>query len=174
MNTLISLHNAIFDRLGRDTIIVPTLARLTFAATLLFYYWNSAMTKLGDGIFGFLFPGVGAYAQIFPKKMEAISYDITQLGVLDWLIVTAGTWAEFILPLLLVIGLATRLAALGMIGFVVVQTVVDVNGHGVALGSFFDNVPNLIDQRTMWVFLFLIIVLKGAGPLSVDRALKVS
>ena len=174
MHTLISLHNSIFDRLGRDTFLLPTLARLTFIATFLFYFWNSATTKLGDGIFGFLFPSVGAYAQIFPKKMEAVTYDVTQLGIFDWLVVVAGTWAEFILPLLLLIGLATRLAALGMVGFVIVQTIVDVNGHGVPLGSYFNNVPELIDTRTLWVFLFVVIVIKGAGPLSVDRALRIS
>ncbi|NRB35129.1 MAG: DoxX family membrane protein [Rhodobacteraceae bacterium] len=174
MTTLISLHNALFDRISRAEFLVPTLARLTFIAVLLIYFWNSAMTKLGDGIFGFLSPSVGAYVQMFPKQMEAISYDVSQLGVFYWLVAVAGTWAEFILPFLLLIGLLTRLAAFGMIGFVVVQTIVDVNGHGVVLGNLFDNAPTLIDQRTMWIFLFLVIILKGAGPISADRLLKIS
>ena len=174
MTTLISLHNALFDRISRAEFLVPTLARLTFIAVLLIYFWNSAMTKLGDGIFGFLSPSVAAYVQMFPKQMEAISYDVSLLGVFYWLVALAGTWAEFILPFLLLIGLLTRLAAFGMIGFVVVQTIVDVNGHGVVLGNLFDNAPTLIDQRTMWIFLFLVIILKGAGPISADRLLKIS
>ncbi len=44
--------------------------------------------------------------------MEAVGYDVSQLGIFHWLVVTAGTLAEFILPLLIVIGLLTRLAAL--------------------------------------------------------------
>jgi putative oxidoreductase len=80
-----------------------------------------------------------------------------------------GTWAEFILPILLLAGLFTRLAALGMIGFVLVQTWVDVMGHGAELGAWFDrHADGLIDERGFWVFPLLLLVLKGAGPLSVD------
>ena len=51
---------------------------------------------------------------------------------LPWtLLVYAGTYAEFILPILVVIGLFGRLSALGMIGFIVVQSYVDVAFHGV-------------------------------------------
>ncbi len=77
-----------------------------------------------------------------------------------------------LIPLL--IGLLTRLSALAMIGFVMVQTLVDVTGHGVKLGVLFDNTQTLIDERTLWVFLFAIIALKGAGPLSLDRLLRLS
>jgi putative oxidoreductase len=76
--------------------------------------------------------------------------------------------------MLLLIGLLTRLSALAMIGFVMVQTLVDVTGHGVKLGVLFDNTQTLIDERTLWVFLFAIIALKGAGPLSLDRLLRLS
>ena len=48
MTALISLHNAIFDRIDRQDWVLPTLARFLFAAVLLFYYWNSGLTKLGD------------------------------------------------------------------------------------------------------------------------------
>ena len=47
--------------------LIPTLARIVFAGVLLVYYWNSAATKVGDGIFGIIFPSVGAYAQILPS-----------------------------------------------------------------------------------------------------------
>lgn len=50
--------------------LTPTAARLLFAAVLFVYYWNSGLTKLGDGVFGFLFPSTGAYIQIFPKTVE--------------------------------------------------------------------------------------------------------
>ena len=70
----------------------------------------------------------------------------------------------------------TRLAALGMIGFVIVQSYVDVSGHGVGgkdLGAWFDGPSGslIMDQRLMWVLLFMILVVKGAGPLSLDRLL---
>jgi len=97
--------------------ILPTLARFVFAATLMFYFWNSGLTKFDGTPFS---PGVGGYAQVFPKAMEAVGYDISQMSIFHWAVVVAGTLAEFILPLLIVIGLFTRLAAFGMIGFVIV------------------------------------------------------
>ncbi|KUJ82217.1 DoxX family protein [Ruegeria profundi] len=174
MTALISLHNNTLGRLELTSDwLTPTLARVVFAATMLVYYWNSAMTKLGNGFFGFLFPSDGAYVQIFPKAMEAVSYDSSQLGLIHWAIALAGTWAEFLLPAMIVIGLLSRFAALGMLAFVWVQTIVDVTGHGAALGSYFSNATTLLDDRTIWSFLFLVIVINGAGPLSLDRILKI-
>lgn len=154
-------------------VILPTLARLLFAGVLFMYYWNSALTKVGDGVLGLFRPSLGAYAQIFPRQMEAVGYDASQLGIWHWAVVVAGTWAEFILPVAIVIGLATRLAAFGMIGFIVVQSATDIVGHGLAaadVGAWFDRIPDavLADQRALWVFPLLLLVLRGAGPASVD------
>ena len=52
MTRLMSLHNSLFSALDRlGTHVLPLLARFVFAATLLMYFWRSAATKLGDGIF---------------------------------------------------------------------------------------------------------------------------
>lgn len=177
---LIALHAAIFAPVARwGDAALPLLARFVFAATLLGYFWASATTKLGDGIFGFLVPSTGAYAQIFPKQMEAVTYDVSQLSVFHWLVVVAGTWAEFLLPLMIVIGLLTRLAALGMIGFVTVQSLTDLYGHGgiehpETLGAWFDRSADslILDQRAFWMLLLVTLVVKGAGVLSVDRILQ--
>lgn len=175
---MIAIYNRLCD--GLDFIapyVATTAARVIFAGVLFVYYWNSAVTKLGDGFFGFLFPSTGAYVQIFPKAMEAAGYDVSQLGFFHWLVAVAGMWAEFILPVLVVIGLATRLAALGMIGFVLVQSLVDITGHGLGaadIGAWFDGNPSalIMDQRAFWVFLLGYIVLRGAGPISVDAVLR--
>lgn len=171
MNALIRLHNWIFDRLdGLSPVIMPTLARLIFAGVLLRYFWSSAATKL-SGPFTL---DTGAFVQIFPKKFEAVGYNADALSSLDWAIVYAGTYAEFILPFLILIGLFTRISAIGMIVFVVVQSIVDVVGHhadAATIGKWFD-VPSgslILDQRAFWMFLLLYLVFKGAGPLSVDR-----
>ena len=78
------------------------------------------------------------------------------------------------LPLLILIGLMTRRAALGMIGFVIVQSLTDIVGHGVGgddLGRWFDVASGalIMDQRSLWVLPMVALVLMGAGPLSVDR-----
>ncbi|MCP4205461.1 MAG: DoxX family membrane protein [Shimia sp.] len=165
MSNLITLYQDLIDRLNRLDWLVPTLARLTFLMVLFFYFWNSAMLKIDGSIFS---PSAGAFGQIFPKAAEAVVWDVTQMTFFQRLVILAGTIAEFALPVLIILGLLTRLAAIGMIGFVAVQTIVDVTGHGVALGSLFDSAQALIDQRMMWVFLLAVLVLKGAGPISVD------
>jgi len=156
--------------------VLPTLARFAFAASLAGYFWASALTKIGDGPTGLVHPALGAYAQIFPRKMEAVGYDVSQLGGFHWAVVVAGMLAEFALPALLILGLLTRLAALGMIGFVVVQSLTDIVGHGAdatTIGAWFDKVPDslILDQRLFWVLLLVTLVVKGAGPLSLDRLL---
>jgi putative oxidoreductase len=176
MTALLSLYSAIADRLNRADWLLPTLARFLFAAIFFAYFITSGLTKLGDGFAGLWTPSIGAYSQIFPKILEAAGYDVDALSAYHKLVVVAGTWAEFILPALIVLGLFTRLAALGMIGFVVVQSLTDIYGHGLGteVGAWFDRFPDAIimDQRALWIFLLLTLVLKGAGPLSFDRALK--
>lgn len=177
MKRLVSLHNSLAARLdGMAPSLLPSLARFAFGAVLLVYYWNSAMLKLGDGLFS---PSLGAYAQIFPGAMEAAGYDPSALSGFHTAVVLAGTWAEFLLPALLLVGLFTRLAAAGMIGFIVVQSLTDLFGHGgiehaATLGKWFDRLPDgvILDQRLLWVFLLIVLIVKGAGPLSLDRVLR--
>ncbi|WP_037310176.1 DoxX family protein [Ruegeria halocynthiae] len=170
MTALISLHNNTLGRLDLASgWLTPTLARVVFIAVLLFYFWNSAMTKIDGSIFS---PSAGAFGQIFPKAAEAALYDVTQMTFFQRIVIFFGTVGEFVLPALLLVGLFTRLAALGMIGFIWVQTATDVSGHGVKLGSLFDNAISLMDQRVMWTFLFLVIIINGAGPISADRLLR--
>ncbi|OIQ42869.1 MAG: hypothetical protein BM560_01430 [Roseobacter sp. MedPE-SWde] len=179
MHTLVTIHNAIFGLVEKaGSWLLPLAARFVFAATLLLYYWNSGLTKLGDGLFGLFSPSIGAYSQIFPKQLEAVGYDVSEFGVFHQLVVLAGTYAEFILPLLILLGLFTRLASLGMIGFIVVQSLTDVIGHGATdaktLGALFDRFPDsvIMDQRLFWVFVLAVLVVKGAGALSLDKILK--
>lgn len=175
MTRVLTIYDSAAALLDRAApFVLPTLARLVFAAVLFGYYWNSALTKVGDGPVGFLRPSDGAYIQIFPRVIEAAGYDFSALGAGHWAVVVAGTWAEFLLPVLIVAGLFTRLAAAGMIGFVAVQSWVDVVGHGLGaadVGAWFDRLPSalILDQRAFWVFLLLYLVFRGAGPLSLDR-----
>lgn len=178
MTAFLFLYQTLATRLNKADWVLSTMARFLFAALFLMYFWVSGLTKLGDGLWGVFSPSVGAYAQIFPRAMEAAGYDSNQLSLFHTWVVLAGTWAEFLLPFLIVIGLLTRLSALGMIGFVILQTLTDLYGHGAieeasTLGAWFDKAPDavILDQRSLWVFLLLVLVIKGAGPLSVDRLL---
>ena len=161
-----------------DGWFLGLLARFVFAAVLLLYYLKSAATKVGDGIAGFFSIGDNAYFQILPSVVEAYGYDASQVPFFPWdIVVFAGTYAEFILPLLIVLGLFTRLAAIGMIGFTLVQSYVDIAFHGVdakTIGNWFDRLPDavILDQRAFWVFLLLVLVVKGAGVVSLDWVLR--
>lgn len=175
MSAIMSLYHRISSLLFRlADEALPLAARFVFAAVLFGYFWVSGLTKIGDGVFS---PSMGAFAQIYPRAFEAVSYDSSQMGGFQTLIVLLGTYAEFALPVLIVIGLLTRLAAVGMIGFVVVQSLTDVFGHNAGaetLGAWFDRIPDaaIMDQRALWVLLLLILIGKGAGALSVDRVLR--
>lgn len=173
MTFLLSLYHRAASLAHRQADwLLPTAARLVFAGVLFGYFWASAGTKL-DGLFT---PTLGAYAQIFPKAFEAVGYDVGRMEGWRTLVVLAGAWAEHVLPVLIVLGLFTRLAALGMAGFVVVQSLTDVFGHAAGsgtIGAWFDRASDalILDQRALWMLLFLVLILKGAGPLSADRFL---
>ncbi|MCB1509179.1 MAG: DoxX family membrane protein [Hyphomicrobiaceae bacterium] len=171
------LHDTVFGAFSKlfDHGLGGLLARLVFAGVLLVYYWHSAGLKVEDGLSGFFSIRPAAYFQILPSVVEAYGYDPSQVPFFPWgLIVTAGTYAEFLLPLLVVVGLFTRLAALGMIGFIAVQSFVDIAFHGAneaAVGVWFDRLPDalIFDQRAFWVLLLVTLVAKGGGWLSLDQ-----
>ncbi|MEL6436812.1 MAG: DoxX family protein, partial [Pseudomonadota bacterium] len=171
IGAVVGLHNRVFRAItaAANDWLTGFSARFMFASVLLFYYLNSGWQKLGEGIFGFLNPSLGAYASILPSVMEQYGYDQTAIPFFPYgMIVYAGTWTELILPILIVIGLFSRLAALGMIGFVIVQTYVDINFHGLEdkfVGSMFDRLQDAVvwDQRLLWVFVLAIIVFNGPG-----------
>ena len=157
-----------------DDVLLPHAARLVFACVLLGYFWSSGLTKL-DGVFT---PSLGAFAQIFPRAIEEAGFDVSKFGVFHRGVALAGAWAELVLPALIVLGLTTRLAALGMVGFVIVQSATDIIGHKAGaetIGAWFDRASDalILDQRALWMLLVLTLILKGAGPLSLDRLVAV-
>ncbi len=174
MNALISLYDRAASGLAAlAPTVLSTASRIVFASVLSAYFWASGLTKF-DGLFT---PSAGAYAQIFPRLFEAAGYDSTLLGLWPKLVVLAGAYAEMLLPLLIVLGLMTRAAALGMIGFILVQSATDIIGHAAdatTIGAWFDRTPDslILDQRALWVLPLLVLVFQGAGPLSLDRALR--
>ena len=176
---LTRLHDRAFgclEKLG-DSWLLGLMARFAFAAVLWGYYINSARTKVGDGLLGFFSIQPGAYYQIALPAVEAAGGDVGAVAFFPWgLIVLMGTYAEFILPLLIVIGLFSRIAALGMIGFIAVQTLVDITVHQIgaeSIGALFDRFPDslIADQRLLWMVPLALVAIKGPGLLSLDTLL---
>lgn len=174
------LHNRVFGFLERmaDGWLLGLIARFAFAAVLWGYFLNSAKTKVGEGFAGFFSISPGAYYQIALPAVEAAGGDVNAVSFLPWgLIVAMGTYAEFILPLLIIVGLFSRIAATGMIVFIAVQTFVDITVHKVGaetIGVLFDRFPDslIADQRLLWLVPLLVIVFKGPGLISLDALLS--
>ena len=172
---LIYTINRMAASITQSLNVLPFVARFIFFAVFAMYFWSSALTKLGDGVGGFIQPSAGAYIQIFPKTVESYGYDVSQLNVFHWAVVMVGTYAEFILPAMIIIGLLTRLAALGMLLFVGLQSLTDLYGHGLinnpkAFGAWFDRSVDsiILDQRVLWAFLLVYLLRYGGGKISVD------
>lgn len=173
------LHDQVFGAVERHFghWLPGLFARLVFAAVLGGYFLNSATTKIGAGPLGFLTVTDSAYFQILPPVIEAHGFDVSQVPFFPWgAIVHLGTYAEIVLPVLIALGLLTRLAALGMIGFVLVQSFVDIAFHHVddsTIGALFDRFPDsvILDQRSLWMVILVYLVVRGAGAVSLDRLL---
>ncbi len=175
IEALCRLHDGFFGTLERitDGWFLGLFSRFVFAATLYIYYWNSAKTKIGDGLMGIFQVSDGAYIQIVGKAFEAAGYEASALPLPAHIMVYAGTYGEFILPLLVVLGLFARIGAIGMIFFILVQTYVDATGHGVDLGTLFNGQSGeIVDQRVFWSVPLVYVALKGPGLISLDTILS--
>ncbi len=172
-------HASVFAAVerGLDGWFLGLAARFTFASVLSLYFLNSFMTKVGHGFFGFFHIAPGAYYQIALPAVEAAGGDVGQVPFLPWgLIVVLGAYSEFLLPILIVLGLFTRIASLGMIAFIIVQSLTDIYVHQVGAktaGAMFDRFSDglIFDQRLLWGFVLAYLAVKGAGAVSLDWAL---
>lgn len=176
---VIRMHHTAFSVLERlvGNWLPGLVARLAFASVLGLYFLTSFLTKIGSGPFGFLSIADGAYYQILPSIIDAAGNDVANVSFFPWtIIVYLGTYAEFLLPVLIILGLFTRLASLGMIGFIAVQSFVDIKFHEIgaeAIGTPFDRFPDavILDQRLLWIVPLIFLIIKGAGAISLDTLL---
>ncbi|MGI9524027.1 MAG: DoxX family protein [Hyphomicrobiaceae bacterium] len=174
-----NIHTGVFRALENLTNgwFVGLAARFVFSSVLLMYFLNSASTKVGSDFPGVLVPTSGAYAQMLPPVAEQFGYNADKIPFFPYgLIVYAGTYAEFLLPILVLVGLFTRLSSLGLIIFIFVMTYVDIFFHGVdakTIGEMFDRIQDspICDQRLLWLFPLVYLVLKGPGLISLDALL---
>lgn len=166
---LFSDHSAVSRLAGSG---LSLFVRGTFASVLLPFFFTSFLTKVD----GFSLT-IGAYAQIVPKQIEALGYDSSALPWPLHLLVLAGTLAELVLPIAVVAGLATRISAVAMIGFVGVMSLTDIYGHGIdamTIGAFFDGDPYAViaDQRLLWMTMLVVLLATGGGAFSLDAVVS--
>ncbi|MCV6546015.1 MAG: DoxX family protein [Cohaesibacter sp.] len=180
INQLQLLHQRIFQIIetALNGWFLGLVARLVFGSVLFFLFFNAGLGKLGEGFFGLFSPSAGAYAQVVPHIAEAVVYDTSKIAFFPWtIIVIAGTIAEIVLPITILTGLFTRVSSLAFIGVIAVMTFVDITLHGVGaetIGAFFDQQHNaeISDQRLLWIFPLLYLIIKGPGKISLDYVLS--
>ncbi|HRK43346.1 MAG TPA: DoxX family protein [Gemmobacter sp.] len=136
---MLARMNGLLDRLGWD---VPALALRVFPAAV---FWLSGRSKVE----GFQIKDSTWFLFEHEYKLPLIPS--------DWAAVMA-TLAEHALPVLLVLGLATRLSALALLGMTaVIQIFV---------------YPDAWATHGLWAACFLALIARGPGRLSLDHLFR--
>jgi putative oxidoreductase len=151
--TIASLYrscNQVFERLPAALVLL--LTRLALASV----FWRSAQTKISGWNFAgqswqFFNVGDSAFTLFqYEYKLPLLPYQLAAY---------AGTCVEFFMPLLLVLGLGTRFAALALfIMTCVIQFLV---------------YPDAWPTHIQWLALALVLMRFGGGGLALDRMLAV-
>lgn len=136
---MLARMNAVFDRLGWD---IPALALRLFPAAV---FWLSGRSKVE----GFQIKDSTWFLFEQEYKLPLIPS--------DWAAVLA-TLAEHALPVALVLGIATRLSALGLL---CMTAVIQIFVY-----------PEAWATHGLWAACFLALIARGAGRLSLDHLLR--
>jgi putative oxidoreductase len=138
-----ALHNKILDY--SDYLRIPAILFIRLYVATIFF--KSGLTKLRDW---------ESTLMLFEYEYEV---PLLSPVVAAW----AGTIGEIVLPILLAIGLFSRLSALGL--FVV---------NYIAVLSLIDISPAALNEHILWGSLLVFVLLIGGEKLSVDNKLKLS
>jgi len=138
-----ALHNQILDY--SDYLRIPAMLIVRLYVASIFF--KSGLTKLRDW---------ESTLMLFEYEYEV---PLLSPVVAAW----AGTIGEIVLPILLAIGLFSRLSALGL--FVV---------NYIAVLSLIDISPAALNEHILWGSLLVFVMLIGGEKLSVDNKLKLS
>ena len=114
-------------------------------------FWESGIQKWN---------GENWFAEInsqFPFPFNLLSYTV------NW---NLAMWAELVLPALLIVGLATRLSALGL------MVVTAVAWSAVHAGLGYNVCDNGYKMALIYLVVLFPVLLQGAGRLSLDALLK--
>jgi putative oxidoreductase len=132
--------------------VLALLARVSIAGV----FWRSGQTKvegfaidLVDGRFELGWP------HLAPQTVDLFRDEYALPLLPPEFAAVMATWAEHLLPLALLLGLATRLSALGLLGMTaVIQLLV---------------YPGAWPTHGVWAAVLLMLVLRGGGAWSLDR-----
>lgn len=144
MTALVSVYNRLAELAGRllpETVLL-LVARLGIAAV----FFQSGRTKV-EGLL-----------TITDSTYYLFETDYKLPFVPPHLAAHMATYCEHLFPILLVLGLGTRFAALGLLGM---TTVIEVFVY-----------PDAWPTHLSWAAILLPLIAKGGGALSLDRLLR--
>ena len=136
-----------------QAIAQPSLTRLALRLALAVPFWRSGVNKW-DGFLQLSDVAVLLFSSEFKLHLPGGPYPFPAPG----LVAFASGVGEIMLPLLLVLGLGTRLAALGLLAMTAVIQLTVPEGWPVHL---------------TWAAMALAIMAGGPGRLSLDRLLRI-
>lgn len=147
---LVAVVVAAFSRIPEP--VIQLLARVSIAVT----FWTSGQTKVE----GLVVDPIGWNLQLGVPRVSDGAIELFRseyalpLIPPEWAAHLAAT-AEHVFPLLLLLGLATRLSSLALLLMtLVIQLFV---------------YPSAYPTHALWAALLLLLMARGAGPLSLDR-----
>ena len=122
---------------------------------------------LGYSVGGFDFHGFGFrgfdLSVIVPTqvKVETVAsvFDYTESAMLSTIIAYVLSYAEFALPIMLVLGLGTRFVALALLGLTVLM-------------QLYVTPQELWSAHIYWASILVVLISLGAGQISIDRLLR--
>lgn len=130
--------------------------RATEALTLLFtrltlagIFWRAGRSKVEDG----------SWLTISDSTHFLFAEEYAGVPLPAGIAAPLATWAEHLLPIALVLGLATRLSALGLLGMTMVIQI-------------FVYPEAWWQTHALWAALALTLVVRGGGDLALDRLLQ--
>ncbi|MBF7072123.1 DoxX family protein [Glaciecola sp. MH2013] len=142
MRKLINLYNTVFEKLDYLQPVGLLLARFYVA----WVFFKAGLTKLRD----------------WDSTLMLFEYEYA-VPLLNFEVAAyLATFGEIVLPVLLVLGLFGRKAAIGL--FIV---------NYVAVISFEDMPAAALNEHVYWGILMLLVAIWGAGKLSVDNLLNI-
>lgn len=144
--TLWELSRFVETVTGRLNAWGAPLLQLALRLWIARVFFNSGLTKIQDWDTTVLLFETEYQVPLLPPGVAAL----------------AGTAFELAMPVLLVLGLTTRLAALPLLGMaLVIQFVLG------AANPAYDSV-----EHAYWMFVLLAIIVHGPGPLSLDHLIR--
>ncbi len=138
-----ALHNQIFDY--SNYLLIPAILFIRLYIANIFF--KSGLTKLRD----------------WESTLMLFEYEYEVPLVSPVFAAWAGTIGELVLPILLAIGLFSRLSAAGL--FIV---------NAVAIISLVDISPAAMNEHILWGTLLVLVIIIGGEKLSADNKLKFS